>query len=131
MVIAPPTLRKGSAYKWTQAPGEYHIAECPQWLLEKIIASQTKKVQPPRPQRPRLAFSNDTAEVEELLSCIPPDCGYQDWLNVLMALHDKFGGSDTGLSIADNWSASGAKYEAGEVESPAIHNFPLLFSQTT
>lgn len=55
------------------------------------------------------------SEVRELLSYITPDCGYQDWLSVLMGLHDKFSGSDLGLSIADEWSARGTKYVAGEV----------------
>ena len=57
------------------------------------------------------------SEVRELLSYIPPDCGYQDWLSVLMGLHDKFSGSELGLSIADEWSAGGTKYVAGEVSA--------------
>lgn len=62
-------------------------------------------------------YSSQTSEseVRELLSFITPDCGYQDWLSVLMGLHDKFNGSDLGLSIADEWSAGGTKYVAGEV----------------
>lgn len=55
------------------------------------------------------------SEVREILSYITPDCGYQDWLSVLMGLHDKFNGSDIGLSIADEWSSGGTKYVAGEV----------------
>lgn len=56
-----------------------------------------------------------SSEVQDLLSYIPPDCGYADWLAVLMGLHDKFGGSAEGLSIADQWSAGGTKYVPGEV----------------
>lgn len=55
------------------------------------------------------------AEVVELLSYITPDCGYADWLSVLMGLHDKFGGSQEGFNIADTWSAGGKKYVPGEV----------------
>ena len=54
-------------------------------------------------------------EVQEILSYIPPDCGYADWLSVLMALHEWSGGSQTGLSFADQWSAQGQKYKPGEV----------------
>jgi hypothetical protein len=57
----------------------------------------------------------DIAEVKELLAYIPPDCVYDDWVSVLMGLHDHFSGSYTGLEIADNWSAGGVKYEPGEV----------------
>ncbi len=46
---------------------------------------------------------------------IPADASYDDWVSVLMALHDRFGGSDEGLSIADQWSAAGSKYRNGEV----------------
>lgn len=66
----------------------------------------------------------DVAEVLEILSYIPPDCGYADWLAVLMGLHDKFGGSEQGFSIADNWSAQGTKYVPGEVSSK-WHSFTL------
>lgn len=55
------------------------------------------------------------SEVEDILSYITPDCGYADWLSVLMGLHDKFGGSDEGFQIADSWSAKGTKYVPGEV----------------
>lgn len=33
---------------------------------------------------------------------------------MLIGLHDHFGGSETGLDIADRWSAQGAKYRPGE-----------------
>lgn len=54
-------------------------------------------------------------EVAEVLSHIPPDCGYADWLSVLMGLHEWSDGSQQGLSIADGWSAKGVKYKPGEV----------------
>lgn len=56
-----------------------------------------------------------TGEVEELLTHIPADLSYADWVAVLMALHDRFNGSDEGLALADRWSATGAKYRKGEV----------------
>ena len=70
-----------------------------------------------QPLAPRRTFDRPTpaGEVEELLAHIPADLSYQDWVSVLMALHDRFGGSEEGLAIADRWSASGSKYRAGEV----------------
>jgi hypothetical protein len=50
-----------------------------------------------------------------LLSHVPPDCDYQTWLTVLMALHARFSGSSEGLDIAEQWSAQGAKYRRGEI----------------
>lgn len=40
---------------------------------------------------------------------------YGDWVAVLMALHDRFNGSDEGFALADRWSATSAKYRKGEV----------------
>ena len=57
------------------------------------------------------------SEVEDLLSHIPADLSYGEWLSGLMGLHDKYGGSDEGLAIADSWSARGSKYRPGEVRS--------------
>lgn len=68
-------------------------------------------VSPPR----TCARQTPTGEVEELLSHIPADVPYGDWVAVLMALHDRFNGSDEGLGVADKWSATGAKYRPGEV----------------
>ena len=45
-----------------------------------------------------------------LLNVIPPDCSYDEWLKVGMAL--KREGAD--LSVWDNWSSHGHKYKAGE-----------------
>ncbi|MGR3610142.1 MAG: phage/plasmid primase, P4 family [Sulfitobacter sp.] len=55
-------------------------------------------------------------EVRELLSYIAPDSdGYENWLSVLMGLHQWSGGSQAGLTIADAWSSGGPKHKAGEV----------------
>ena len=66
----------------------------------------------------RITTSNletTTDEVWELLSHIPSDCGYRDWLTVLMGLHNRYRGSNEGLQIADEWSRKGNKYKPGEV----------------
>ena len=55
------------------------------------------------------------AEIDHLLSAIPADSPYDEWVTALMAVHAATGGSADGLSIADNWSRMGSKYKAGEV----------------
>lgn len=52
-------------------------------------------------------------EVADALSYIDPDLEYSEWLSVLMAIHDEFG--TAGLSLADDWSARGNKYQPGLV----------------
>lgn len=67
-------------------------------------------------QSPRnIVNTAGTAEVQELLSYIPADVSYDDWIRVLMGLHDRYGGSEEGLAVADRWSATGTKYRVGEV----------------
>jgi len=68
--------------------------------------------------KPQIAVVNghaprpaDHDEVAELLSHVDPDCGYDDWIAAMMAVHSATGGSATGLSIVDNWSANGRKYK--------------------
>lgn len=53
-------------------------------------------------------------KVAEALTYINPDLPYDEWVRVLMAVHDEFG--DSGFDLADQWSATGSKYRAGEVE---------------
>ena len=46
----------------------------------------------------------------DLLNAIPPDCSYDEWLKVGMAL--KHEGAD--CSVWDSWSSRGCKYKSGE-----------------
>jgi putative DNA primase/helicase len=115
IVLAPPSVKPdGNAYRWLHPPVMYEVKDCPKWLLQKVLASQASKnaVTGPRP-----IFASGTDEVHALLSHIPADCGYENWLTVLMALHDRFGGSPEGCNIADQWSAQGASYSPGEVQT--------------
>lgn len=48
----------------------------------------------------------------EMLNHIPPDCSYDEWIKVGMAL--KHEGAD--VSVWDSWSRGGSKYKSGECE---------------
>lgn len=47
-------------------------------------------------------------EVRDALTFINPDCEYEDWKNIGMALQSEF--ADSGLSLWDEWSSKGEKY---------------------
>lgn len=49
----------------------------------------------------------------ELLNAIPPDCSYDEWLKVGMALKHEGATCD----VWDRWSSGGSKYKHGECES--------------
>lgn len=55
--------------------------------------------------------TTDIAKLSQLLEHIDPDCGYEDWLHVLMALYHETGGSDDGLELAVSWSRNGRSYK--------------------
>ncbi|MES1979808.1 MAG: PriCT-2 domain-containing protein [Pseudomonadota bacterium] len=50
------------------------------------------------------------AMLKMLLDQISPDCGYQDWTNALMAVHNETGGSMSGFELANHWSSEGSGY---------------------
>ncbi|MDW9473593.1 AAA family ATPase [Sinorhizobium medicae] len=115
VIAAGSTLADGTFYEFlgghTTSGFRAEVAEAPKWLVD-IVRS------PRRPLRYDCTPANDNApagaaEVEELLSFISPDIGYQDWVNVLMAVHGALGVD--GFAIADAWSARGAKYRKGDV----------------
>ncbi len=45
--------------------------------------------------------------LQKLLDLIDPDSGYQDWLNVGMAVFHETAGSSDGLSLFDSWGSDG------------------------
>lgn len=104
--IAPGSVMEdGRTYRWLN---DGPIQRAPQWLLDLLIKP---KATAPAPQR---TLENAGApEIEEMLSYVSPDCSYQEWVSVLMAVHSALG--DAGLAVADAWSARGRKYRQGEV----------------
>lgn len=64
---------------------------------------------------------NDERPSEEFfrkaLAHIPASVGYDEWLAALMSIHDYYGGSGAGLSIAQEWSKDYPDYNAREVET--------------
>lgn len=90
------------------------------WVAERYRPKRSERANPRGGfhdhQRESAAERPCSDEVAEILTYIPPDCGYADWLSVLMGLHEWSSGSQEGLSIADEWSAKGAKYKPGEVK---------------
>ena len=50
-------------------------------------------------------------KLNSLLNKIDPDCGYDDWLRVGMAIYHETDGSDEGMDLFDRWSSKGQKYK--------------------
>lgn len=105
-VIAPGTVMADG--RFYELHGNLDEAPAiPEWLSAIITAkkggAETDDLRSPVAHSPASAD-----EIVELLSFIPADCGYHDWISVLMAIHAATAGA--GLGIADAWSAQGSKY---------------------
>jgi putative DNA primase/helicase len=57
---------------------------------------------------PKVGLTLERARV--LLTRIDPECSREEWLDVLMALHAEFDGSDAALDLADEWSSKAENY---------------------
>ncbi|WP_372922825.1 phage/plasmid primase, P4 family [Roseovarius sp.] len=46
MVLCPPTIKPGgsTAYSWNNPPGFFDLADCPEWLVDKIREAQAPKL---------------------------------------------------------------------------------------
>jgi len=105
-VILPPSRTPAGQYQWegSSDPDEgVRAASAPEWLLQMVIA------------RPRAAPAEHEAlpdasrdDVQQALQALDPDCDYETWTRIGMALQAD--GGDWGLSLWDAWSSQGSKY---------------------
>lgn len=59
----------------------------------------------------RIESSETVDDVRQILTDLDPDCGYDEWIRVGMALHHELEGASTGLALWDEWSADSDKYK--------------------
>lgn len=56
-----------------------------------------------------------SSDIETALYRIDPDCEYSMWVEIGMAIHSELG--EGGMSVWDNWSRGGSKYNEREMET--------------
>jgi len=108
-------------------PGDWEIQEFRDWADQRI--KEWAGIDDEPKLKPSFTidlgsyagFSNDEPPkeeaVKEALSYIPADLPHDDWVQVLMALHDYYNGSAVGLEVAKNWSSAYADYKPKEVDA--------------
>lgn len=104
-VILPPSKLLNGKYEFYNKikPNKIH-----QWILDffktdPIIKIENKNYRPA-----------DSEDVWKALEKIDPDCEYQTWILVGMAL--KNWNISSGCTFWDSWSQKGSKYKSGECE---------------
>lgn len=73
-----------------------------------------------KPDRHRAEFDGRSVDVSlsdiaDMIAPIDPDCDYDTWIRIGMAIHHATGG--TGFEAWDRWSAQGDKYDARTMDS--------------
>ena len=58
----------------------------------------------------------ELAEARHILEFIDANCGYDDWMKVLMGIHSKFGDTQEAFNLADDWSKTGSRKYSGGVD---------------
>ncbi len=122
-IIAPGSIAPAGAY--IAANGGLDASTFPALPVALLEALQAIKGKPPAAKPFQIDTGRDWVgrdragvdEVQEVLRHIPPDCSDDDWLGVLIGLHDRFAGSEEGLALAEGWSVAYADYKPGEVAS--------------
>lgn len=110
MIVLPPSTGKTVLVK--DANNVNGLVTVDQTFIDSVFLMNDREV--PRPPEPMVSLRVDSADhktIIELLNCIDPDGGYEDWLHCLMAVHHETGGCDEGLDIVDAWSMKGQKYK--------------------
>jgi hypothetical protein len=109
-VVGPGSRHKSGA-RYTVAIGTPDdIAPAPAELVDLLR----------RPDRHRAEYDGRVvdvshADIADMLSPIDPDCDYDTWIRIGMAVHHATGG--TGFAVWDGWSQTGTKYDARGMDS--------------
>lgn len=96
------------------------IEDAPEYVAEisdKLIARLREIVKPTTKKQPKPAaipIANQ-AKIESALAYISPDCGYDDWYKIGMAIYSELGAS--GFSVFDYWSAKSKKYSPAGMQA--------------
>jgi hypothetical protein len=119
LVVLPPSTGKEADIEEAENVAELTVAN--QDLIDAVFihngrdAPRQSVVKAPSPRPLPANMDQGIARLSAMLEHIDPDCGYEDWLHVLMAIYHETGGSDDGLALAIAWSSKGHKY-SGEDE---------------
>ncbi len=109
-VVGPGSLHKSGAVYEIAYGSPDEIEGAPRVLIEML-----RKPERHRAEYEGRALDVSHSDIAEMVSFIEPDCDYETWIRVGMAIHDALGGD--GFDIWDEWSRKGDKYEADNMDS--------------
>ena len=80
-----------------------HVKSLPSAKTSESIGGESS------PERSGLPVPLD--RLKQVLADLDADCIYDDWVRILMAIHNETDGSQAGLDLAIKWSSGGIKYK--------------------
>ncbi len=89
--------------------------------LKATVKSGRKRASDSKPTTAPTPELEGRAKVESALAYITPDCGYDDWISIGMAVHAELG--DGAFDVWDAWSAKAAKYPGRRQVEQHWHSF--------
>jgi len=74
----------------------------------RVTVKQAKGTREAKSEHMPAPVTDERSKLESALTCIPPDCGYDDWIRVGMSIFAALGAG--GISVWDWWSSKSKKY---------------------
>lgn len=89
---------------------EYTLFECTKKLLDFPEIKLYSKRNTNKP------LMIPDSRIIELLDNLDPDCEYEEWIRIGMALHHHYSGNEIGKALFTKWSEKGSKSKPGEAD---------------
>lgn len=126
LVMLPPSTGKSIEIMETECADD--LVSVDQSFIEAVFRHNGRTTPRQRELTAPIPLSFDhldktLRELRAMLEHIDPDCGYDDWVHALMAIHHETGGSDDGFAIAGAWSSKGKKYSGPDEIRSKWHSF--------
>ena len=113
LVVGPTS--EGRSIQLLEIDSADELSVVGQDFIDAIFRHNSREApRPPSESRPPPQKSKAASEnlklIKSLLPHIDPDCGYDDWNRIAMAIHYETGGGQDGFDLFDEWSRRGDKY---------------------
>lgn len=117
--VLPPSIHPDTRkpYEWAYGSPLGHWSNLAP--LPESLANLWNGLITPRTTITVQAPSQTDSQLNAILAQHDPSCGYDDWIDVGMALHHDTKGAQRGFALWDSWSAKGSNYPGPE--KLAIH----------
>lgn len=113
-LIAPYSRHSsGKLYAWANTLDKLRSA--PAWLVQ-LVAGDSQESEEPEPVESATVTARDAQDIDKALAHIDPDCDYEQWVKVGMALWDRWGGDEVAFHRWRDWSRKAPSRYPGDKE---------------